>query len=237
MPVDAARVNQLTIKTELPRVESYNSLFNLGIDYWLLAFNFDRNLFNTSFDTAFTDPATNLSFNLRTMRYWKLKENGYSIGMSYQINNNWSLGTSTSKFYTDTGFSNIASYNQSRSVRFSYARNLSRFNYIVSPYTAQAEEVDFISARESNQYGLSQTFTMSPKKYNEFLPRLNFSMNHSYQETLRRSHFYGHSYILDGTFKYSKIFHNIFIRHIQNFINQTLAQGSYMLDVITKLRF
>lgn len=203
-PVEATQLNNSTVKSELPNVDSYYSLFNLGIDYWLLAFNFDRNLFNTSFDTAFTDPATNLSFNLRAIRYWELEENGYSVGMSYRINNNWSMGTSASKFYTDTGFDDLASYSQSESVSFSYVRNFGRFNYIATPYTAQTEEVDFISARESKQYGLSQAFAMSPKKYNEFLPRLNFSMTHSYQDTLRRSKFFGHSYVLDGTLKYSQ---------------------------------
>jgi hypothetical protein len=196
-------LNNSTIKSTLPKSKGYYSLLNLGIDYWLLAFNFDRNLFNTSFETAFTDPATNLSFNLRAIRYWELEENGYQVGSSYRINNNWSAGVSGSKFYTDTGFDDVASYSKSEIASFSYIRNFGRLSYVATTSAAQTEERDFISSRQSNQFGISQGLALAPKKYNEFLPRFNFMMSHTYQDTLNRSQFFGHSYVADWTFKYS----------------------------------
>lgn len=204
------QLNEALIKIDLPDVSSYYSIGNLSIDYWLLALSFDRDLFNTSFETAFTDPATNLSFSLRGIRYWDLQENGYDVGSAYRLSNNWSLGVNSSKFYSGTGFNNQSSYDETQSLGLGYFRFLGRYEYSATAFGAISDEQDFISSRKSHQYGIRQGIYKGAKKYNELVPRLSLSMSHIYQDTLNRSEFFGHSYALDFSLKYARAFQQHF---------------------------
>lgn len=198
-------LNQSLEKIKLPNLANYYPLTNLSIDYWLLAVNFDRALFNTSLESAFTDPATNLTFGLRGIRYWELQENGYDIGTSYLINNNWAVGANASKFYFSAGFNNEDSFSETQSMGLSYFKFLGRYSYTASLFGAMGNERDFISARESKQVGIMQGISKGPKKYNEFVPRLNLFMSHGYQNTLNRSEFLSHTYMIDFSLKYSPL--------------------------------
>lgn len=198
------KLNKSLDVVNLSDIENYYSAANLGFNYWLLSLNFDRNLFNTSFETSISDPRDILNFDLKAIQYFEISETGYDASVNYNFYGNWSFVLGGNKIYTNTGYQglNTASYNEVTFSGLGYLKQFNRWQWVPLGIYSNSEENDFISNRTSQSYGVSNYFTLLPKKFNAFVPRLEFWMNHYYQETEGRQNFVGEKYFLDFSFKY-----------------------------------
>lgn len=187
---------------ESSKETSYFGLRHLAPHYW--TFGFGGNEYLTRYDvaTSLNDPLDRHLLSLMGSYYPEISRSGGSASYTFAPGK---ISTSLSAYraYTVRGAGRSTDKSEGYGLSFATNARWMRLSYNASIFGRQEMTEDFISSRESLNYGLSQNVSYSGVFADSFVQNIDLMAQNFRQDTEGFSPFFGEHYKMESNFRLS----------------------------------
>ncbi|MBP9674664.1 MAG: hypothetical protein KBD63_06170 [Bacteriovoracaceae bacterium] len=170
--------------------KSYPKLSHFRPHYWMLFYSSNNGFDQISANTTLNDPLRIHTFSLGASYYLDLAKTVPDLSYTMRIARNF-LTLDYNRSFAQSSLGR--GYNEFLSKEASFGRRafLGGVSYVPSFYILNQDTQDFISHRESLQFGLQQTFNWDSERVDNFFDKFFFSLRLLNQKTKNFESFWG----------------------------------------------